>query len=72
MKLQSAFLGLVCGAVFYNYSLARSKTLSWRLRIANATRILPLLLLLALPAVVQAQFTFVTNTGAITVNTTRQ
>ena len=38
------------------------ETMAGRLRIACATRILPLLLLLALPAVVQAQF----NYGTIT------
>ena len=35
------------------------------LRSASASRILPLLLLLMLPAVVQAQFQFVTNNGTI-------
>ena len=38
-----------------------------RLRTACATRLLPLLLLLALPAVVQAQFTYTTNNGTITI-----
>jgi hypothetical protein len=38
-----------------------------RLRTASVTRILPLLLLLTLPAVVQAQFTFTTNNGVLTI-----
>ena len=37
------------------------------LRTACAARLLPLLLLLTLPAMVQAQFTFVTNNGALTI-----
>ena len=44
------------------------KTMAARLRIAWAVRILPLLLLLMLPAAVQAQdFTYTTNNGAITI-----
>src|ERR1035437_10256556 len=43
------------------------KTLATRLRTVCATRLLPLLLLLMLPAVVQAQFTFTTNNGAISI-----
>ena len=38
-----------------------------RLRSACATRLLPLLYLLTLPTVVEAQFTFTTNNGAITI-----
>jgi hypothetical protein len=38
-----------------------------RFRTACAARMLPLLLLLALPAAVQAQFNFITNNGAITI-----
>ena len=38
-----------------------------RLSTACAVRLLPLLLLLALPAALQAQFTFTTNNGAITI-----
>jgi hypothetical protein len=37
------------------------------IRTACATRLLPLLLLLTLPAAVQAQFTFTTNNGALTI-----
>ena len=37
------------------------------LRPACPTRLLPLLLLLALPAAVQAQFTYTTNSGALTI-----
>jgi hypothetical protein len=37
------------------------------IRTACATKLLPLLLLLALPAVVQAQFDFTTNNGTITI-----
>ena len=36
-------------------------------RIACATKLLPLLLLLTLPAVVQAQYYFTTNNGTITI-----
>ncbi len=43
------------------------KTTASRLRTACATSLLPLLLLLALPAVVQAQFNYTTNNGAITI-----
>ena len=44
------------------------KTLAGRLRTACATRLLPLLLLLTLPAVLHAQdFTYTTNNGAITI-----
>ena len=42
-------------------------TLAGHLRTACAARLLPLLLLLALPAVVQAQFTYTTNNGTITI-----
>ncbi len=42
------------------------KTLAGRLRIACATGLLPLLLL-SLPAAVQAQFTYTTNNGAISI-----
>ena len=38
-----------------------------RLRTACAARLLPLLLLLTLPAAVQAQFTYTTNNGTITI-----
>jgi len=42
-------------------------TLAMRLKTACVTSLLPLLLLLALPAAVQAQFAFTTNNGAITI-----
>ena len=45
----------------------KPNTVAGSLRTACAARLLPLLLLLALPAVVQAQFTFTTNNGAITI-----
>jgi hypothetical protein len=51
-------------------SIARttaSNTLAGRFRTACAASLLPLLLLLALPAAVQAQFNFTTNNGAITI-----
>ena len=38
-----------------------------RFRIVCAVKLLPLLLLLALPAAVQAQFTYTTNDGTITI-----
>jgi hypothetical protein len=41
-------------------------TVAWRLRTACATRLLPLLLL-TLPAAVQAQYTYTTNNGTITI-----
>jgi hypothetical protein len=43
------------------------KTMAMSLRTALAMRILPLLLLLALPAAVQAQFNYTTNNGSITI-----
>jgi hypothetical protein len=46
---------------------ANPNTLAARLKSACATKSLLLLLLLTLPAVVQAQFTFMTNNGAITI-----
>jgi pimeloyl-ACP methyl ester carboxylesterase len=51
-------------------SLARTtcpKTMAGRLRTAYAARLLPLLLLLTLPAAVQAQYTYTTNNGTITI-----
>jgi len=56
MKTQSCFV-----------TTTRPNTMASRFRAACAARLLPLLLLLALPAVVQAQFTYVTNNGAITI-----
>ena len=47
---------------------ANPTTLVGHLRTVGAARLLPLLLLLALPAVVQAQFNFTTNNdGTITI-----
>jgi hypothetical protein len=45
-----------------------SNATAWlRLRTACAVRLLPLLLLLALPALVQAQYNYTTNNGTITI-----
>jgi hypothetical protein len=54
MKPQNAFVGFVCVAAFCKCALAVSKTLALRLRTANTTRMLPLVLLVTLPAAVQA------------------
>ncbi len=43
------------------------KILSRQLRPSHVARLLPILLSLALPATLQAQFTFTTNSGAITI-----
>ncbi|MGA2863586.1 MAG: leucine-rich repeat domain-containing protein [Verrucomicrobiota bacterium] len=43
------------------------KTMAGRLGTACATKLLPLLLLLTLPAVAQAQFSYTVNNGAITI-----
>jgi hypothetical protein len=56
MKTQDSFTTTSC-----------PNTMDSRLRTACAARLLPLLLLLALPAAVQAQFTYTTNNGAITI-----
>jgi hypothetical protein len=51
-------------------SLARTtcpKALAWSLKTACAARLLPLVLMLALPALVQAQFNYMTNNGTITI-----
>src|ERR1035441_6295886 len=51
-------------------ALARTtspRTMATRLRTACATGLLPLLLLLTLPAAVKAQFTYMTNNSAITI-----
>ena len=45
----------------------RSMTMARYSRIVRAARLLPLLLLLTLPAGVQAQFNYTTNNGAITI-----
>ncbi len=47
--------------------IACPKRTAGRLRTACATRLLPLLLLLALPATAQAQFTYTVNNGAVTI-----
>ena len=46
---------------------AHPNTLAGRFRTVYAARLLSLLLLLALPAVVQAQFNYITNNGTITI-----
>jgi hypothetical protein len=56
MKTQDAFATTTC-----------PNTLASRLRTVCAARLLPLLLLFTLPAVVQAQFTYTTNDGTITI-----
>ena len=55
MKTKSK-LGTTCSFTIARYS-----------RIVRAARVMPLLLLLTLPAVVQAQFSYTTNNGAITI-----
>jgi hypothetical protein len=47
--------------------ITHPKTLAGRLRTACTTSLLPLLLLLALPAAVQAQFNYTINNGTITI-----
>jgi hypothetical protein len=47
--------------------ITHPKTLAGRLRTGCTTSLLPLLLLLALPAAVEAQFSYVINGGAITI-----
>jgi BspA type Leucine rich repeat region (6 copies) len=50
-------------------SLCSPNATAWlRLKTTCAARLLPLVLLLTLPAVVQAQFNYTTNNGAITIN----
>jgi hypothetical protein len=56
MKTQNPIPRIIC-----------PKTMAGRLPTACARRLLPLLLLLALPAVVQAQFTYTTNNGTIAI-----
>jgi len=58
------FFGLITSCA---RSRALLKTLAGSFRPACARRLLSLLLVFALPAVVQAQFTFTTNNGAITI-----
>jgi hypothetical protein len=67
MKLQKAFVGFLGLFTFCNCARALSKTVAWSSRTGCVATLLPLLLLLTLPAVVQAQFTFTTNNGAITI-----
>jgi hypothetical protein len=68
MKLQKALVGSVCAAAWCKCALGLSMTVAWRLRTACATGLPPLLLLLTLPAVLQAQFNYVTNAdGTITI-----
>jgi hypothetical protein len=66
MTLLKALLGSVCVSVLL-CDKGCSKSVAWRLPAACFTRLLTLLLLLVLPAVVQAQFTYTTNDGAITI-----
>jgi hypothetical protein len=67
MKLQKVLVGFVGLSTAYNCGRALSKTLVLRSRTAIALGILPLLFLLTLPALVQAQFIFTTNNGTITI-----
>src|ERR1035438_6227712 len=50
-----------------NKETALTRTMTTYSRTACATGLLPLLLLLTLPAAVEAQFTYTTNNGAITI-----
>jgi hypothetical protein len=65
MKLQNALGGLYtcCSG-----GPTPSQTAAWCLTAASALRLLPHLLLLTLPTLVQAQFTFTTNNGTITID----
>jgi len=65
MKLQRAIVGFLGLFTFCNCARALSKTLAW----GSTTACTPwtLLLLIILPAVVQAQFTYTTNNGTITI-----
>jgi hypothetical protein len=65
MKLQKAFVGFLALFTFCNCARALSKTVAWSSRTARTPW--TLLLLLTLPAVVQAQFTYMTNNGTITI-----
>jgi hypothetical protein len=67
MMPQRAVGCFVCACALCRYGLVLLKPKTTRLRTAWVTRLLLLLLLLALPAVVQAQFGFITNNGAITI-----
>jgi len=67
MKLQRALVGSVCASAWCKWALAFSATVAWRLRTACATKLPAVLLLLALPAGAQAQFTYTTNNGTITI-----
>jgi hypothetical protein len=67
MKLPKRLRGSVCASAFSQCYSDYSKTIASRLRSSCVTRLLPLLLVLALPAVVQAQFTYTTNSAAITI-----
>jgi hypothetical protein len=65
MKLQKAFVGFLGLFTFRNCARALSKTVAWSSRTAPTSW--TLLLLLTPPAVAQAQFTFTTNNGTITI-----
>jgi hypothetical protein len=67
MKLQKALVGSVCASAWCKCALGLATTVVWRLRTACATRLPAVLLLLALPAGAQAQFTYTTNNGTITI-----
>jgi hypothetical protein len=65
MKRQTALVGFV--GLFSFCARALSKTLALPLRTASAPLILPLLLLLTLPAVVQAQLDYTAENGQIAI-----
>jgi hypothetical protein len=67
MMLRKALLDSVSFSAFCKCDPGYFKKVARQLRAACGARLLPLLLLSALPAVVQAQFTYTTNNGAITI-----
>ena len=67
MKLHKALIGLAGPFIFCQRGRAPLTTLTRRLGTVYPTLILPLLLLLTLPTVVQAQFNYKTSHGAITI-----
>jgi BspA type Leucine rich repeat region (6 copies) len=67
MKRQTALVGFVGLFSFCNCARALSKTLALPLRTASAPLILPLLLLLTLPAMVQAQLDYTAENGQIAI-----
>jgi hypothetical protein len=64
MELQNALIGFNGLFTFRNCRLAPSEAPAWRSRAASASGLLPLLLLLMLPAAVQAQWVYTNNGDA--------